>query len=192
VKCQLHRETARCCGHRAFAGEINTKPYQGPTLVNRYRMYPSADLNGVTIPYLISSGQAMDQMDALAKRDLLTGLSYEWTDMAYQQQEAANTKVEIPGVFEFRGDTTLLVFGLSVLVAFLVLAALYESWLLPLAIVLIVPMCMLCAVTLPRPEHLQSDRAGSARRACDEERDSDRRVCEAEACIWEAATGSGH
>jgi multidrug efflux pump subunit AcrB len=54
--------------------------------------------------------------------------------------------VEVPGLFEFRGDTTLLVFALSVIVAFLVLAALYESWLLPLAIVLIVPMCLLCAV----------------------------------------------
>jgi multidrug efflux pump len=129
-----------------IAGLINTKPYQGPTMVNRYQMYPSADLNGVTIPFLISSGQAMDRMDALARRDLPPGLSYEWTDMAYQQQAAANTRVEIPGVFEFRGDTTLLVFGLSVLVAFLVLAALYESWLLPLAIVLIVPMCLLCAV----------------------------------------------
>src|SRR5258708_28083075 len=67
--------------------------------------------------------------------------------MAYQQKLAANTRVEVPGVFEFRGDTTLLVFALSVVVAFLVLAALYESWLLPLAIVLIVPMCLLCAVT---------------------------------------------
>jgi multidrug efflux pump len=129
-----------------IAGLINTTPYQGPTMVNRYQMYPSADLNGVTIPFLISSGQAMERMDALAKRDLPPGLSYEWTDMAYQQQAAANTRVEVPGVFEFRGDTTLLVFGLSVLVAFLVLAALYESWLLPLAIVLIVPMCLLCAV----------------------------------------------
>jgi len=130
-----------------IAGLINTSPYQGPTMVNRYLMYPSADINGVTIPYLISSGQAMDKMEALAKRDLPPGLSYEWTDMAFQQQQAANTKVEVPGVLEFRGDTTLLVFGLSVLVAFLVLAALYESWLLPLAIVLIVPMCLLCAVT---------------------------------------------
>jgi multidrug efflux pump len=85
-------------------------------------------------------------MEALARRDLPVGLTYEWTDMAYQQKLAANTRVEVPGVFEFRGDTTLLVFALSVLVAFLVLAALYESWLLPLAIVLIVPMCLLCAV----------------------------------------------
>ena len=129
-----------------IAGLIQTEPYQGPSKVNRYQMYPSADLNGFTIPFLISSGQAIDKMEALARRDLPPGLSYEWTDMAYQQKQAANTRVEVPGVFEFRGDTTLLVFALSVLVAFLVLAALYESWLLPLAIVLIVPMCLLCAV----------------------------------------------
>ena len=129
-----------------IAGLIKTEPFQGPSKVNRYQMYPSADLNGITIPFLISSGQAIDKMEKLAKRDLPPGLSYEWTDMAYQQKQAANTKVGLSGVFEFRGDTTLLVFGLSVLVAFLVLAALYESWLLPLAIVLIVPMCLLCAV----------------------------------------------
>jgi len=130
-----------------IAGLINTAPYQGPTMVNRYQKYPSADLNGFTIPFLISSGQAIDKMEALAKRDLPPGLTYEWTDMAYQQKLAANTRVEVPGVFEFRGDTTLLVFALSVVVAFLVLAALYESWLLPLAIVLIVPMSLLCAVS---------------------------------------------
>ncbi len=129
-----------------IAGLIKTEPYQGPSKVNRYQMYPSADLNGITIPFLISSGQAIDKMEALAARDLPVGLSYEWTDMAYQQKQAANTRVEIPGLFEVRTDTTLLVFGLSVLVAFLVMAALYESWLLPLAIVLIVPMCLLCAV----------------------------------------------
>ncbi|AWM42235.1 Efflux pump membrane transporter BepE [Gemmata obscuriglobus] len=129
-----------------IAGLLNTAPYQGPSKVNRYQMYPSADLNGITIPTLISSGQAMEKMEALAKRDLPPGLKFEWTEMAYQQKEASNTRVEIPGVYEFRGDTTLLVFGLSVVIAFLVLAALYESWLLPLAIVLIVPMCLLCAV----------------------------------------------
>jgi multidrug efflux pump len=88
----------------------------------------------------------MEKMEALAKRDLPVGMTFEWTDIAYQQKLAANTKVEIPGVLAFRGDTTLLVFGLSALVAFLVMAALYESWLLPLAIVLIVPMCLLCSV----------------------------------------------
>jgi len=129
-----------------IAGLIKTEPYQGPSKVNRYQMYPSADLNGITIPFLISSGQALDKMEALAKRDLPPGLSYQWTDMAYQEKQASNTRVEVPGVFEFRGDTTMLVFGLSVLIAFLVMAALYESWLLPLAIILIVPMCLLCAV----------------------------------------------
>ncbi|MDY3557662.1 efflux RND transporter permease subunit [Gemmata sp. JC673] len=129
-----------------IAGLLSTAPYQGPSKVNRYQMYPSADLNGITIPTLISSGQAIEKMEALAERDLPPGLKFEWTEMAFQQKEASNTRVEIPGVYEFRGDTTLLVFGLSVVIAFLVLAALYESWLLPLAIVLIVPMCLLCAV----------------------------------------------
>jgi multidrug efflux pump len=66
--------------------------------------------------------------------------------MAYQQKAAENTVIALPGVASFRGDTTLLVFALGILVAFLVLAALYESWLLPLAIVMIVPMCLLSAV----------------------------------------------
>ena len=73
--------------------------------VNRYQMYPAADLNGFIIPTLISSGQAIEKMEALARRDLPPGMSYEWTDMAYQQKLAENTRVEIPGVFEFRGDT---------------------------------------------------------------------------------------
>jgi multidrug efflux pump len=129
-----------------LSGLIRVGPAQGPVKVNRYQMFPAADLNGFTIPTLISSGQAIEKVEALAKRDLPPGMTFLWTDMAYQQQEAANTRVEVPGVFTFRGDTTLLVFGLSALVAFLVMAALYESWLLPLAIVLIVPMCLLCAV----------------------------------------------
>jgi multidrug efflux pump len=130
-----------------LAGLIVVDPDRGPSKVNRYQMYPAADLNGVTIPALISSGQALRKMEELAKRDLPAGLTFEWTDMAYQQKQAENTRVGIPGTtIEFRGDTTLLVFGLSALVAFLVMAALYESWLLPLAIILIVPMCLLCAV----------------------------------------------
>jgi multidrug efflux pump len=129
-----------------IAGLIRVGPTEGPIKVNRYQMYPAADLNGFTVPSLISSGQAIERMEALARRDLPPGIMFLWTDMAYQQQKAAGTRVEIPGLFTFQGDTTLLVFALSVLVAFLVMAALYESWLLPLAIVLIVPMCLLCAV----------------------------------------------
>jgi len=72
-------------------------------------------------------------MERLAAERLPDGIGYEWTDLAYQQKTA--------------GDTAILVFGASVLFVFLVLAAQYESWSLPLAVVLIVPMCLLAAVT---------------------------------------------
>ncbi|OWK37713.1 efflux RND transporter permease subunit [Fimbriiglobus ruber] len=129
-----------------IAGLIDIKRIDGPTKVNRYQMIPAADVNGFTIPAFISSAQALDKMETLAKRELPPGMTYEWTDMAYQQKLASNTRVEIPGVFAFNGDTTILVFGLSILAAFLVLSALYESWLLPLAVVLIVPMCLFSAL----------------------------------------------
>jgi multidrug efflux pump len=109
-------------------------------------LYTAADLSGFTNPLVISSGQALATMEALAGRELPPGMGFEWTDMAYQEKLAAATEVAIPGVYTFRGNTTLLVFGVSILVAFLVMAALYESWLLPLAIVMVVPMCLLCAV----------------------------------------------
>ncbi len=72
-------------------------------------------------------------------------MTFEWTDMAFQQKRAANTQVKIPGVLTFRGDTTFLVFGLSTIFAFLVLAFLYESIMLPFAVVLILPMCLFAA-----------------------------------------------
>ncbi|HEV3437982.1 MAG TPA: efflux RND transporter permease subunit, partial [Gemmata sp.] len=118
----------------------------GPTKVNRYQMYPAADLAVFINPLATSSGQALDRMDALAKRELPQGMGSEWTDIAFQQKLASATDLTIPGVLTFRGDTTLLVFGLSVALAFLVMSALYESWLLPAAIILVVPMCLLCAI----------------------------------------------
>src|SRR5207245_9385523 len=77
--------------------------------------------------------QAMGTMESLAKRTLSEGLSYEWTELAYQQQQA--------------GNTAGFVFAFAVLVVFLVLAGQYESLTLPLAVVLIVPMCLLAAIT---------------------------------------------
>jgi multidrug efflux pump len=134
-------------GMAPIAGVIAVIPDNGPTKVNRYNMYPAADVNGFTIPALVSSSQAIAKMEALAARELPPGqMSIEWTDLAFQQKNAAEYPVEIAGYTLFRGDMTLLVFGLSTLLAFLVLAALYESWLLPLAVVLIVPMCLLSAV----------------------------------------------
>jgi multidrug efflux pump len=81
---------------------------------------------------VLSSAEAMDTLTALAARVLPNGLSLEWTDLSYQQST--------------QGNAALVVFPLSVLLAFLVLAALYESWTLPLAVILIVPMTMLSAL----------------------------------------------
>jgi multidrug efflux pump len=114
--------------------------------VNRFNGVTSADVNGITIPTVISSGSALAKVEAIADRELPDGMTHQWTDMAYQEKLAASTEVKIPGVLTYRGNTTLLVFGLSTLLAFLVLAFLYESFVLPLAVVLIVPMCLLAAV----------------------------------------------
>lgn len=133
-------------GMASLSSVVEVVEVNGPTKVNRYNLITAADVNGFTVPALISSGEAAAKVEALARRELPDGMSFEWTDMAYQQQLAANTSVKIPGVAEFVGDTTLLVFGLSTVLAFLVLSFLYESFLLPLAVVLIVPMCLLCAV----------------------------------------------
>jgi len=103
----------------------------GPDMVQRYNAYLSADLNGGAAPG-VSSGQAQAAMEKLAKEVLPKGISYEWTDLTYQEILA--------------GNTMLVIFPLCVLLVFLVLAAQYESWTLPLAVILIVPMSILCAL----------------------------------------------
>ncbi|MCX8255573.1 multidrug efflux system protein [Beijerinckiaceae bacterium RH AL1] len=103
-----------------------------PYRVPRYNLYPAAEVQGGTLPgYASSYGLAV--MSKLAAERLPQGMSFEWTDLAYQQTTA--------------GNTTLIIFGASVFFVFLVLAAQYESWSLPLSVVLIVPMCLLAAVT---------------------------------------------
>src|SRR5580693_1053853 len=104
----------------------------GPDPVLRYNGYPAADFIGEANPAMMSSGQAMSAMAELAKRVLPNGMTIEWTDLSFQEAT--------------QGNAALLVFPVSVLLAFLVLAALYESWALPLAVILIVPMCMLSAL----------------------------------------------
>jgi hydrophobe/amphiphile efflux-1 (HAE1) family protein len=106
----------------------NTIPYRVP----RYNLYPAAEVQGVATPG-VASGTALRRMEELAHQVLPQGIGFEWTDLAYQQQQ--------------KGTPTLLVFGASALFVFLVLVAQYESWKLPLAIVLIVPMCLLASVT---------------------------------------------
>jgi HAE1 family hydrophobic/amphiphilic exporter-1 len=100
--------------------------------VPRYNLYPAAEIQGSLLPGF-SSGYALDAMERLAARTLPDGFGFEWTELSYQERLA--------------GNSGLLVFGAAVLFVFLVLAAQYESWSLPLAVVLIVPMCLLAAVS---------------------------------------------
>jgi multidrug efflux pump len=104
----------------------------GPDPVLRYNGYPAADFIGEADPKLLSSDQAMNRITEMAGSVLPNGMSFEWTDLSFQQAT--------------QGDAALLVFPVAILLAFLVLAALYESWVLPLAVILIVPMCMLSAL----------------------------------------------
>jgi len=104
----------------------------GPDPVLRYNGYPAADLAGEVDPRVMSSAQGMEKLTELAASVLPTGMSIEWTDLSYQQVT--------------QGNAALVVFPVAILLAFLVLAALYESWTLPLAVILIVPMCMLSAL----------------------------------------------
>ena len=103
----------------------------GPSRVERYNLYPAAAIDGDTAPGF-SSGQALSAMAEVAGRVLPDGFGFEWTALAYQQILAGNTAVFI--------------FPLCVLFVFLILAALYESWSLPLSIILVVPMCVLAAL----------------------------------------------
>jgi hydrophobe/amphiphile efflux-1 (HAE1) family protein len=110
---------------------VTLKQTTGPYRVLRYNLYPGAEIQGDAAPGK-SSGQAIAAMEAAAQKALPTGFGYEWTDLALQQKQAQN-----PG----------LVFAMAVVFAFLVLAALYESVTLPFSVILIVPMCLLAAMT---------------------------------------------
>ena len=114
-------------------GSVATfRDVSGPTRVTRYNLYPAVEVLGDMTPGT-SFGQGMSTMEALAKSSLPEGFSYEWTELAFQQQQA--------------GNTAAYVFAFAVIVVFLVLAGQYESVMLPLAVVLIVPMCLLAAIT---------------------------------------------
>ena len=103
-----------------------------PLVLTRYNMYPAAGVNG-NLPLGGSTGQAIESMEAVARRVLPNTMALDWTEIAYLEK--------------LSGGTGMVVFGLSVVFVFLVLAALYESWSLPLAVILVVPMCVLSAVT---------------------------------------------
>ena len=97
----------------------------------RYNMYSATAINGNIAPGT-SSGQAIDVMQGIASKVLPRSMAYDWTELTYMQLQAGNTAVYV--------------FALAVVFVFLVLAAQYESWKLPLAVILVVPMCLLCSV----------------------------------------------
>ena len=110
---------------------VKVKESAGPDRVMRYNGYPAAEINAAPANGY-SSGQAEAFLENLAKQSLPAGMSQEWTELTYQQRSA--------------GNTAIYVFPLCLFLVFLVLAAQYESLSLPLAIILIVPMCLLCAM----------------------------------------------
>ena len=132
----------------------------------RYNGYPAIEISGAPAPGF-SSGQAEALMQKLADEHLPKGIALEWTELTYQKILA--------------GNTGLWVYPLSILLVFLVLAAQYESFRLPFAIILIVPMALFSAMlglwlTQRRQQHLHADRPDRAHRPRGEERDPDRRV----------------
>ncbi|HEV2394861.1 MAG TPA: multidrug efflux RND transporter permease subunit [Verrucomicrobiae bacterium] len=110
---------------------VKIKDINAPVLVGHYNMFPTAEITGSTPPG-VSTGDAIQLMKSLADRVLPRGMTIEWTELTLLQILA--------------GNTALYIFPLCVLMMFLVLAAQYESWSLPLAIILIVPMCLLFAI----------------------------------------------
>ena len=103
----------------------------GPQIVPRYNLYPSATINGAAAPG-VSSGQALQLMEQLADSKLPASMGYEWTGMSLQEKKV--------------GSQAIYVFALGVLMVYLVLAAQYESWLMPAAVIMVVPLALLGTV----------------------------------------------
>jgi multidrug efflux pump len=115
------------------------KPIVGPVMVMRYNMYPSASINGNTAPG-VSSGQAIEIMNGICDKE---GVPFEWTEITYLQILA--------------GNVAMFVFALGSMLVYMVLAAKYESWKLPLGVILVVPMCLLSSVSGMMMAHMPVD-----------------------------------
>ncbi len=109
----------------------SVREINGPLVLTRYNMYAAASINGSAAPG-ISSGSAIHAMEEVSNRELPRSMGIEWTEMAYLELLA--------------GNTAIIVFGFSIVMVFLVLAAQFESWAMPLAVILSVPLCMLSAL----------------------------------------------
>jgi hydrophobe/amphiphile efflux-1 (HAE1) family protein len=114
-----------------LAALSDVREVDGPTMITRYNLYRAAPINGSPVAG-VSSGKALELMEQHARHDLPRSMRAEWTELALLQLQT--------------GNTAMIVFLLAVVLVLLVLAAQYESWSLPLAVVLVVPMCLLCSI----------------------------------------------
>jgi multidrug efflux pump len=111
---------------------LSAREASGPLVITRYNTYPAAAVNGNVAPG-VSSGDAMALLENLAEKELPNRMAFEWSELMFIEKQSRNTGT--------------LAFGLAVALVFLVLAALYESWTLPLAVILVVPVCVFGSVT---------------------------------------------
>jgi multidrug efflux pump len=113
----------------------------GPVQITRYNMFPAAPINGASLPG-VSTGDVLRTMEQLSDKQLPRSMSYEWTELSYLQKQSGK-------VDRFRDlrQNPFSAFVLGAVLVFFVLAGLYENWSLPLAVILVVPMCLLCALT---------------------------------------------
>jgi hydrophobe/amphiphile efflux-1 (HAE1) family protein len=126
-------KTRNAAGEMVPLGSVASfRDITGPYRVEHFNLFPSAAIQGGTKPGF-SSGYGLDTMERLANESLPEGYSFAWTELAFQEKQA--------------GSTAIFVFAASVVFVFLLLSAQYESWALPLAVILIVPMCLLAAVS---------------------------------------------
>jgi multidrug efflux pump len=114
--------------------------YAGPVQITRYNMFPAATISGASLPGM-STGDVLSSMERLANKQLPKNMTYEWSELSYLQKQASAIK-------EFRDlqQNPMSAFVLGAVLVFFVLAGLYEGWSLPLAVILVVPMCVLCAL----------------------------------------------
>ncbi len=129
-----------------LAAVTTVRVQSGPLVISRYNTYPAAAVNG-NVSAGVSTGDARALVDRLAEDELPAGtMAAEWTELMYMEDLANRAELRLPGGYAFRGQTTVLVFALSVSFVFLILAALYESWAFPLAVILVVPVCVACSL----------------------------------------------
>ncbi len=121
---------------------MQTKHTLGSELVTRYNLYPAAPIIGIAAPGF-SSGQALNLMEQVATNTLPEGLSYDWTATAYQEKRV--------------GPQAYFIYALSILLVFMVLSALYESWTSPAAVILVVPLALVGVLLALMVRGLETD-----------------------------------